>query len=74
MLAAMKTGRNSIGIEIDSDYCKLAEERLRRESSNMFSTTNFEFIYPVQEIRKKLAVGEKTAKYSTRKSKAIKKI
>jgi modification methylase len=74
MLAAMKSGRNSIGIEIDSDYCKLAEERLRRESSNMFSTTNFEFIYPVQEIRKKLAVGEKTAKYSTRKSKAIKKI
>lgn len=73
MLAAMKSGRNSIGIEIDLDYCKLTEERLKKENSNMFSTTNLEFIYPALEIRKNLAVGETVAKYSTRKNKSIKK-
>src|SRR5205807_819184 len=33
MVAAMKSGRNSIGIEIDAEYCKMAEERLRKENS-----------------------------------------
>ncbi|MEW5747201.1 MAG: site-specific DNA-methyltransferase [Candidatus Thermoplasmatota archaeon] len=30
-LAAMKTGRNSVGFEIDSDYLRLAEKRIRNE-------------------------------------------
>jgi site-specific DNA-methyltransferase (adenine-specific) len=36
-LAAMKTGRNSVGVEIDSKYIKYAESRLRKESSDLFN-------------------------------------
>lgn len=70
MVAAMKAGRNSIGIDIDPQYCKMAEERLRKENSDMFSTATLEFVYPAQEAQQKLAASEKPAKYSTRKKKA----
>lgn len=45
MVAALKTSRNSIGIEIDTEYCKMAENRLRKENSDMFSKTSLEFTY-----------------------------
>ena len=72
MLAAMKTGRNSIGIDIDPEYCKMAEERLRNENSDMFSAATLEFIYPAQEVRSNQAVGEKRTKYLPRKKKSSK--
>lgn len=72
MLAALKAGRNSIGIEIDPEYCKMAEERLRTENSNMFSTATLEFIYPAQEPQTTLAASDKRAKYSVRKKKLSK--
>jgi site-specific DNA-methyltransferase (adenine-specific) len=72
MVAAMKAGRNSIGIEIDPEYCRMAEERLRKENSDMFSTATLEFIYPAQEPQPKLAVSDKGAKYSARKKKLSK--
>lgn len=37
MHAAMRTGRNSIGVEVDAHYAALAEARLRAESGNFFS-------------------------------------
>lgn len=37
MLAAMKAGRNSIGIEIDSAYCRLTAERIKGEKQSLFS-------------------------------------
>lgn len=67
MMAAMKAGRNSIGIEIDPEYCKMTEERLREKNSNIFSSSNLEFIYPAQDIPKQLVVSEKRGKYTTRK-------
>jgi site-specific DNA-methyltransferase (adenine-specific) len=73
MLAALKAGRNSIGIEIDSEYCKMAEDRLRQEHSNMFSFANLEFVYPGAEARPALAVAEKQKKYSGRKKKSEKR-
>ncbi len=36
MLAAMKTGRNSIGVEIDPVYLDLAKNRLSQESRGLF--------------------------------------
>lgn len=42
MLAALRTGRNSIGVEIDQDYIALAERRLRAESSNLFAKYDLE--------------------------------
>ncbi len=72
MVAAMKAGRNSIGIEIDPEYCKMAEERLRKENSDMFSATTLEFVYPAQEPQLKLAVGDKREKYSAHKKMIVK--
>ena len=36
MLAAMKCGRNSIGIEIVEDYCRMALKRLNAENQDLF--------------------------------------
>ncbi len=35
MLAAMKCGRNSIGVEIDGEYCRMALHRLRTEGRDL---------------------------------------
>jgi len=72
MVAAMKSGRNSIGIEIDAEYCKMAEERLRKENSDMFSSANLEFIYPAQESQPRLTVADKREHYLARKRKGRK--
>jgi len=42
MFAAMKTGRNSIGIEIDSRYIDIAERRLRQETGGLFAEYELE--------------------------------
>lgn len=44
MLAARQAGRHSIGIEIDSEYCKLITERLNQNS--LFKTTSFHLLNP----------------------------
>ncbi len=36
MVAAMSCGRNSIGVEIDSHYLEMAENRLREEADKLF--------------------------------------
>ncbi len=66
MVAALKTGRNSIGIEIDPQYCKMAEDRLRKENDDMFSSANLEFIYPARESEQKAAVAERREKYKSK--------
>lgn len=43
MLAAMKTGRNSIGIEIDHKYCQMAFERLERDGHTFFDEAEVSF-------------------------------
>jgi site-specific DNA-methyltransferase (adenine-specific) len=69
MVAAMKAGRNSIGIEIDPQYCRMTEERLRKENSDMFSSATLEFIYPAKESLSKLEVAEPRRKYTSRRKK-----
>jgi site-specific DNA-methyltransferase (adenine-specific) len=36
MLAAMKTGRNSVGVEVDPAYCRMAYKRLETEGECLF--------------------------------------
>src|SRR3990167_1327192 len=43
MLAAMKCGRNSIGIEIDRDYCQMAAQRLKKEQNDLFKQFDLRF-------------------------------
>jgi site-specific DNA-methyltransferase (adenine-specific) len=44
MLAAMRTERNSIGVDIDPHYIDLAERRLLSETQGLFPTCRLEVI------------------------------
>ena len=52
MLAAIKANRNSIGIEIDPDYCQMAIKRLQLEGRNFFNQVEINF-----ERKEDLLVG-----------------
>ena len=43
LVAAVKCARNSIGIEIDPDYCRMAARRLLKEKQSLFSNVGVEF-------------------------------
>lgn len=56
MVAAMRTGRSSIGIEIDIEYCRMAAQYLRAENNGsspsvrlLFEKTNTAQAYSVME-------------------------
>jgi hypothetical protein len=42
MLAALKTRRNSIGIELDTEYCRMAAARLMNENTSLFSNAELQ--------------------------------
>ena len=52
MLAAMKTGRNSLGVETDPVYCRMAMQRLKQEAQPLFGTIELEFIQASETERK----------------------
>lgn len=43
MIAALRTGRNSIGIEIDPEYCRMTARYLKAETSDLFATAELRF-------------------------------
>jgi site-specific DNA-methyltransferase (adenine-specific) len=43
MVAAFRRGRNSIGVEIDPAYCRMAARYLKAENANLFSTAKLVF-------------------------------
>ena len=56
MVAALKHGRNSLGIELDTAYCKLAAARLMDESSSIFGNAHLQI-----ELKSQAAVDEEAA-------------
>lgn len=70
MIAALRTGRNSIGVEIDPEYCRMAARYLKAEAAGLFSNAKLSFekaaaeatsrieenqaLYQVRAARKKL--------------------
>lgn len=71
MIAALRTGRNSIGVEIEPEYCRIAARYLKAETPDLFSSTKLIFekttaesaclvredqvLYEVHPAKKKLA-------------------
>jgi site-specific DNA-methyltransferase (adenine-specific) len=51
MLAAMKTGRNSIGVETDPVYCKMARRRLEQEGLPLFGKMTLEMLKASELVR-----------------------
>ena len=43
MMAALKADRNSIGVEIDREYCRMAAIRLKNETAQLFSQAKLIF-------------------------------
>lgn len=42
MVAALKHGRSSIGVELDTAYCKMAASRLMNENASLFGNAKFQ--------------------------------
>lgn len=43
MVAALRSGRSSVGIEIDPEYCRMAARYLKAETSDLFSNARLVF-------------------------------
>jgi site-specific DNA-methyltransferase (adenine-specific) len=68
LLAAMKSGRNSVGIEIDSEYCRIIADRVKRENQSLFSSAKFDFLKPSNSREQSgLMVQEESKIYLTAK-------
>ena len=66
MLAAMRCNRNSIGIEIDREYCRMAANRLQKENQDLFSNCRLEFKKQIKTQAKDLILHEERALYKAR--------
>ena len=67
MLAAMKCQRHSIGIEVDREYCRMAANRLKKESQDLFSDATLEFQKQIKSKTQGLIIREERAMYKTRR-------
>ena len=65
MVAALRNGRNSIGVEIDPDYCRMIARYLKAESNDLFNKSNLKFEQAVQ-VKKQMVVREDRALYRVR--------
>jgi modification methylase len=67
MVAALRNGRNSIGVEIEPEYCRMAARYLKAENSDLFTTSKFLFEKAVAEPA--CMVREESALYEVRPAK-----
>jgi modification methylase len=73
MLAAMRTGRNSIGLEIDPEYWKLAVSNLSHETQGMFSKLHLLLQRREPSSNGLVMVREEPAPYKIHRKKKISK-
>lgn len=69
MIAALRAGRNSIGVDIDAEYCRMAAHRLRTEAGGLFSKAKLIFQKVELSENGLLAVHEEPKMYTVRKKK-----
>ena len=66
MVAALKHGRNSIGVELDTEYCKMAASRLLNENSSLFGHAQFQIeLKPHPAVEAVAVLQEKATAYKT---------
>ena len=66
MVAALRHGRNSIGIDIDPEYCRMAARYLKKESSNLFINTELIFEKMTADLSGQMHVCEDQALYEVK--------
>jgi DNA modification methylase len=69
MVAALRTGRNSIGIEIDAEYCRMAAQRLKSEASGLFTQARLVFERSESSNKGTAILHEEPELYTVQKSK-----
>jgi len=67
MVAALRTNRNSIGVEIDPEYCRMAARYLKVETAGLFATAKLLFEKAATETAS--PVKENHALYEVRPAK-----
>lgn len=67
MIAALRTGRNSIGVEIEPEYCRIAARYLKAETSDLFCTAKLIFEKATSE--KACSLREEQALYEVHPAK-----
>lgn len=66
MIAALRYSRNSIGIEIDPQYCCMAARYLKAESSNLFTKINLIFEKMIKDKSGLLQLNETQSLYKVK--------
>jgi site-specific DNA-methyltransferase (adenine-specific) len=71
MVAALKHGRNSIGVELDTAYCKMAASRLMNENASLFGNAKLQIEFKPQGalVDTVAVLSETVQEYHTRKRK-----
>jgi site-specific DNA-methyltransferase (adenine-specific) len=49
MIAALRNDRNSIGVEVEPEYCRMAARHLKAETGDLFSTAKLQFERAIPE-------------------------
>ena len=71
MVASLRYGRNSIGIDIDPEYCRMAARFLEKESSNLFLKTELIFEKMILDNIGHMQVCEDQALYKVQSARKI---
>ena len=71
MIASLRYGRNSIGMDIEPEYCRLAASHLKKESSNLFYDTKLIFEKMIPDKSGHLQVSEDQGLYEVRSARNI---
>ncbi|MEK7446203.1 MAG: site-specific DNA-methyltransferase [candidate division NC10 bacterium] len=74
MVAAIKWQRNSIGLEIDRDYCRLAARRLMHESTDLFSEAELQFLKLMDGAESQPQVCEDPSMYRVRQAPRLRSV
>jgi DNA modification methylase len=70
MVAALEHGRNSIGVELDTDYCRMATSRLMNENRSLFGQAQFQIeLKPHAAVESAAAIAESPPTFRTRAKK-----
>ena len=69
MVAALRYGRNSIGIDIEPEYCRMAARYLKKESSNLFINTELIFERMMADNSGQMQISEDQALYEVKSAK-----
>ncbi len=72
MVAALKHGRNSIGVELDSAYCKMAASRLMNETGSLFGKAQLQIdLKSNAVVEDAFVLREKSPAYKVRRRKKL---